>query len=480
MIRMTVADLLEATHAALLVGSTSVSFEGVWMDSRAVKPGGAFVAIEGERVDGNKFAVAAIEAGAHVVVLTKPADDDIREAAMLHGIAVVRAVRDDGEEFMLRLARAWRLRNPQWRVVGVTGSVGKTTTKDMLFAALRTTCATHATEGNHNNLLGVPLTLFGASTSDEAVVVEMGINVPGEMERLTDVVRPNVAVITNIGTSHIGYLGSREGIARAKAQIVTGMQACEGQDAPTLVLSDEDDFSDLIEQEIARPAGVRVVRVGSEPTCLLQATSVSIDEDGLPTVSLRFSDGLELNGMLPLPGRAMVYDLLVAMGAASVLGIGREEAFSGILGMHATRMRLEVRRVPGAPRVIDDTYNASPASIAAGLEVLVSMGCKGRRIAVIGEVGELGAESDRLHGLIGAYAAGKGLDLIAFVGGAAADVMADAAMTMGYSQDRLERFATAEDAARVLGPILKPDDLVLAKGSRSVGLDRFVEGVLAR
>ena len=479
MIRMTVADMLEATRAALVAGQASATFEGVCIDSRAVVAGRAFVALRGERVDGNHFAKSAIEAGAHVVVLTAPADDELLEVAGLHGTAVVRAMADDGEEFMLRLARAWRLRNSQWAVVGVTGSVGKTTTKDMLAAALSTTRVTHATKGNFNNLLGVPLTLFGASSTDEAVVVEMGMNMPGEMERLSDVVKPNVAVVTNVGTSHIGNLGSREGIARAKGQIVSGMRLVDGYDC-AIVLTDADDFSNLIEEEYAKPAGVSVWRVGDGAACAVRAELLSMDENGLPYVRLRFSDGLVLEGLLPLPGRAMVYDLLSAMGAVWALGAAREEAFSGILGMHSTHMRLEVRRAKGGTRVIDDSYNASPSSIAAALEVLCSMRCEGKRIAVIGEVGELGAESSRLHGLIGAYAAAKPLDMIAFVGGEAADVMADAAITMGFSPDKLERFAKAEDAARILAPILGERDLVLAKGSRSVGLDRFVEGVLAR
>lgn len=479
MIRMTVTEMLDATHAALIAGSGETVFEGVCIDSRAVGEGMAFVALPGDRVDGNDFVVPAIEAGAHVVVMTASASEDVVEAATLYGCSILRAVRDDGEEFMLRLAAAWRERNPQWKVVGVTGSVGKTTTKDMLAAALATTMPTHATKGNFNNLLGVPLTLFGASPAHEALVVEMGMNMPGEMERLAAVVRPNVAVVTNVGTSHIGNLGSREGIARAKAQILSCMGRREGI-VPTVVLTDSDDFSDLIEREYAQPADVRVVRVGAGEGCGLRVVRQTMSEDGLPTVCVRFADGLELEGMLPLRGSAMVADLLSAMGAAWALGAGREEAFAGILGMSATRMRLEVRSTREGLRVIDDSYNASPSSIAAALEVLCTMRCDGRRIAVIGEVGELGEQSVQLHGLIGAFAAAKPLDMIVFVGGEAADVMAESALTMGFSADKLERFATSDDAARVLAPILVPGDLVLAKGSRSVGLDRFVEGVLAR
>ena len=175
----------------------------------------------------------------------------------------------------------------------------------------------------------------------------------------------------------------------------------------------------------------------------------------------------------------MVYDLLSAMGAAWAIGTPREDAFAGILGMHASRMRLEVRHATGSPRVIDDTYNASPSSIAAALEVLCSMSCEGRRVAVLGEVGELGDESRRLHGYIGAFAAAKKLDLLVFVGGEMAREMAEAARTMGHSEDALEVVADADEACRTIAPLLEEGDLVLAKASRSVGLDAFVKGVLA-
>lgn len=476
MIRMTVQDMLVATGATLVAGNLDVEFEGVCIDSRQAAGGAAFVAFAGERVDGNLYAAAAFEAGGRVVVLTAEPSAEALDAAKASERALVRAKDDDGEAFMLALAAEWRRRNPQWTVVGVTGSVGKTTTKEMLAAGIGACKRTHATSGNFNNLLGVPLTLCAASPDDEVLVVEMGMNNAGELTRIAAAARPDVAVITNVGTSHIGNLGSRENIARAKAEVVSGLRGTDSV-PPTLVLSASDDYTSFIEKTFCEPAQVRALRVGAPGTAVF-AKSVSLDDDGLPTVELAFADGDVLAGTLSLPGRAMVLDLVSAMGAIDVLGLDRAHALEAICSMKAAHMRLEVRQNEGTARVIDDSYNASPSSMAAALDVLCSMRCDGRRIAVLGEIGELGDEAAHLHALVGAYAAAKPLDLLVLIGTKDARHMAEAAMTMGASEDHLELFATVDEAVRVLGPVLESDDLVLVKASRAAGLDRFAKEVL--
>lgn len=476
MIRMTIQDVLDATGCVLVAGDPEDFFEGASIDSRSVPAGGAFVAFVGERVDGNRFAAKALRDGAALVVLTAEADQETLDAARDTGGAVLRAKEDDGEQFMLLLAKAWRARNPHWVVVGVTGSVGKTTTKEMLAAGIGAHRRVHATSGNFNNLLGVPLTLFAASADDEVLVVEMGMNNAGELERIAAAARPNVAVITNVGTSHIGNLGSREGIARAKAEVVGGLVGCDACE-PTLVLSNADDFSNFIQTTFAEPAGVRVLRVGGTGTAAW-ATSVTLDDDGLPSVQVHTASGANLNGTLSMPGKAMVLDLLSALGVIEALGLPCEPAFRAICGMKAARMRMDVRQVGTSPRVIDDAYNASPSSMAAALDVLCSMRCEGRRVAVLGEIGELGAESMRLHALVGAYAAAKPLDLLVLIGTHDIRHMMEAALTMGFSEDKLEVFDTVEEAVRVIVPLLGQADLVLVKASRAAALDQFTKGVL--
>jgi len=492
MVSMTIADMLQATGATLLCGDPAREVRGVTTDSRAVQDGSVFVCFVGERVNGNQFAAQAVQAGAGAVVLTQDAPDGLQDLAQQSGCALLRAQTVTGKtpddtdpsatEFLLRLAAAWRASNPQWVVVGVTGSVGKTTTKDMLATGLATQFATHATKGNFNNLIGLPLTLLAASPTDEVVVAEMGMNHAGELARLTAVARPTVALITNVGTSHIGFLGSREAIACAKAEIVQGMTAtaeAQGPVRPCLVITDDNDFGDYIDQRFCQPAGVEVVRVGAAKASAVRARHIKLDAQGCPSFTLAFADGWKQKVKLDVPGRHVVSDFLIALAIADRLGADRAAVAEAIAHMPQTHMRLEVLQAPGRPRVIDDSYNASHNSIAAALDVLCSMECTGRRVAVLGQVGELGSEAQRLHGYIGAYAAAKPLDLLVFVGGEDANHMAEAARTMGFSEDCLEVLPTAQRALEVIGPVLAEDDLVLAKGSRSVGLDVFAKGVLA-
>ncbi len=480
MLQLSMPEVVAATAADVLVGGGG-RVTDVVIDSRQVQQGSLFVCFSGERVDGNAYAPSAIERGAAAIALTAKPDDSLVQMAQDRGCTLLRAADDDPTEFVLRLASAWRKRNPQWVLVGVTGSVGKTTTKDMLAAGLSAGGKVHATSGNHNNLIGMSMTLLSADASDEFVVCEMGMDHAGELTRLAAVARPDLAVITNVGTSHIGNLGSREAIARAKAEICSGMRASDDARASVpsrLIMTSDNDFGTLIESEYAAPAGIKVMRVGMTEECAVRARSVTLDDEGMPTVSIVFADGCELFVTLDVPGTHVVPDFLLAMAVVWRLGVDRANAAEAISHMPRTGMRLEVKRAAGCPRVIDDSYNASPNSMAGALDVLCSMQCKGRRIAVLGEIGELGEDAARLHGYVGAYAAAKPLDLLAIVGGENADRMAEAALTMGFSQDKLERFADGAAALSALRGVFGEDDLMLVKASRFVGLDEFAKGVL--
>ena len=479
MIRMSIPEIAQATGASVLLeGAREVTGEVV-IDSRAVSEGGLFVAFAGERVDGNAYLAPAARAGAAAVVASAEVAEDTLAAARESGCAVLRAEGDDCEEFMLRLARAWRERHPEWLVVGVTGSVGKTTTKEMLAAGIGSQRRTHATVGNHNNLLGLPLTLFSVPEGTEVVVCELGMNHLHEIERMAAACAPTLSCITNVGTSHIGLLGSRENIARAKAEIVSGMRP-HGDLAPALALLSSGDFTPFIADGFARPAGVDVVLSGTGETDEVRAGTVTLGETGCATVELSCSDGWSRRVTLSVPGRKVVDDLLLALALIWRLGLDRDRALDAIESMRATHMRLDVQTAPSGARVIDDSYNAAPASMASSLDVLSSMACEGRRVAVLGEMGELGDEAARLHGYVGAYAAAKGVDLLVLVGDELADEMAEAARTMGLSEDAIERFETVEKATEVMGPVLGAGDVVLVKASRAAGLDAFVRGVLAR
>ena len=488
MIECSVSELCAATGATLVAGAGDERVAGCSIDSRKLGAGELFVAFIGERVDGNDFAAAALEAGAGAVALTRAPTGQLCALAAERSAALLRVEGDDATEFLLLLAAWWRERQ-DWCVVGITGSVGKTTTKDMLAAALAATYRVHATKGNHNNLIGVPLTLLEAPTTSEVLVVEMGMNHPGEIARLASVARPRFAAITNIGTSHIGLLGSREDIARAKAEVVATLPSAPPSSvapAPRLFLCAENDYTSFIVEEFARVAGVDVTLVGEGRGSAVVATNITLDEEAHPSFDVRClstlgdaAAGSSFHESLALTGAQVVSDFLFALAMALELGVPARAALSQLAELVPARMRQEVVHASCGCRIIDDTYNASPDSTAAALDALCGMHVSegARRIAILGEIGELGSEEGRLHELVGAYAAAKPLDLLVAVGTSGADHLSRAALLMGLSADRLVRVSDVDALTQVVAPMLAPDDLVLVKASRAAHLDRFVKAV---
>lgn len=477
MIEIAVHGLAQAGAARLLAGDPQRVARGCVIDSRQVRDGSIFVAFPGERVDGNDFAERALEAGAACVVMTRMPDEALLARAAECGSAVLFV--DDPQEFLLLVAAWWRERMDA-TVIGVTGSIGKTTTKDILAQILRRRYRVHVTGGNFNNLIGMPLTVLAAPADTEMLILEMGMSAFGEIERLSLCARPDFAVITKVGTSHIGMLGSREGIARAKGEIVAGMSAtdpADGSSRSRLVLCAEDDFTPFIEREIAAPAGVEVLRVGRTEGADVTASDIRLAADGCPEFTVTFADGGAFATKLSVPGVQSVQNALFGIALGHELGIGAADIDAALRDLTVTGRRQEMRRARVGARIIDDSYNASPESMAAGLDLLCTLPCEGARVAVLGEMGEMGGEAPRLHALIGAYAAAKKLDRVVCVGGANAACMAEAVRMFGTPEDRV---AVVEDHAAALAlvePVLGPSDLMLVKGSRFVGLDRVVEGL---
>ena len=445
MIECTVSDLCAATGATLVSGDGNRHLAGVAIDSRKVGEGGLFVAFSGERVDGNDFAPKAVCAGAAAVALTREPTPELLACAEDAGCAVIRVadgaaqapVEDDAGEFMLRLA-AWWLEAP---------------------------------------------------TDAQVLVVEMGMNHPLEISRLAEVARPRVGVITNVGTSHIGLLGSRENIARAKGEIAAPL-ACAPESTvapePRLFLCADNDYTPFIVEHFAAPANVPVALVGPGEGSCVRACHVALDDEAHPSFDVTLEAdlgagraGSTFRETLRLTGAQVVPDFLLAFAAALHLGVEPEACAGALEALESTHMRQEVVRAACGCRVIDDSYNASPDSTAAALDALSSMRVAqgGRRVAILGEIGELGAEQDRLHELVGAYAAAKPIDLLVIVGTDRADHMERAARLLGFSEDKIVRVADVEALIEVVAPVLEPNDLVLVKASRAAYLDRFVKAV---
>lgn len=473
-----VSDIREATGARLVCGENARVCRSCAIDSRAVEQDGLFVAFVGERVDGNDFAPQAIAAGAAAVALTREPDDALIAQAAACGCAVF--VVEEAEEFLLRLAHRYR-DDLGCAVVGITGSIGKTTTKDMVAAVLQARYRVFATNGNFNNLIGLPLTVLSAPEDTEVLVLEMGMNAAGEIERLSRCAEPSVAVITKVGTSHIGMLGSRENIARAKAEIIRGLAPAPAGAIQTgdvaLVLPAEDDFSSFIRDEFLASVCGDVVFAGVAADDAVRASAVELDAKGRPHFTLTLSDGTAGAAQLSVMGVQSVSNAMLAAAVAERFGMTVPEIAQALRNVTVTGRRQELRRAHIGARVIDDSYNASPESTAAALDLLRMLPTKGKRIAVLGEIGELGGEARRLHGLVGAYAAATKPDVLVCVGSTDAQEMATAARMLGMSARAVICVADAAQATAWVREHLTADDTLLVKGSRFVELDRLVEGV---
>ena len=293
-----VNNLAAATGARTVTGEADRVCRGCVIDSRQVEEGTIFVAFPGENVDGNDFASRAVQSGAGAVVMTREPEAELVSLAQDKGCAIL--LTDDPEDFLLRLAHAYRL-ELGCLVVGITGSIGKTTTKDVLAAVLAKRYRVWATKGNFNNLIGMPLTVLSAPADTEVLVLEMGMNHFHEIERLSQSANPNLAIVSKIGTSHIGILGSRENIARAKAEIVQGMCAA-GDFLPLLVLGGEDDFTPFIRDTFAQPAGIDVMLAGVSDDDEVRARDIRVDDEGRPVFTLDFGQGETTDTMLAIPG----------------------------------------------------------------------------------------------------------------------------------------------------------------------------------
>ena len=318
--------------------------------------------------------------------------------------------------------------------------------------------------------------MLAAPADTEVLVLEMGMNHFHEIERMSQSANPNLAIVTKIGTSHIGILGSRENIARAKSEIVGGMCAA-GDLLPLLVLGGEDDFTPFIRDTFAAPAGVDVMLAGVSDDDEVRACDIRIDDEGRPVFTLDFGLGETIDTLLAIPGAQSVPNAVKAAAVAYRLGVTPEQIDAAFRGLTITGHRQEIKRAKSGARVIDDSYNASAESMAAGLDLLCSLSCTGSRMAVLGEMGEMGDEAPRMHELVGAYAAAKKLDMLACVGGELAQRMAEAARMMGMDEDRIQVFSDYQQVLDRMGGALEQHDVVLVKGSRFVELDRFVEGV---
>ncbi len=423
-------------------------------DSRALKAGDLFVALRGEKFDAHTFVAEAARRGAAGALVEEfPLE-------LPAGFAVILV--PNTLQALQQLAGNYRRTLPL-QVIGLTGSNGKTSTKDLTAAVLGENFQVTKTEGNLNNHIGLPLTLLRARASDQVGVFEMGMNHPGEIAPLAALAQPEVAIITNIGMAHIEFMGSREVIAQEK-----GMLAEVLPPSGTLILSAHDDFAEAIGARTK--ADVVLAGIGKGEVF---ATDLQAQASG--TKFVLHADGRTAEAELAVPGEHMVRNAVLAVAAGRVFGLSLEEAAAGLAKLRLTKGRLEQKVIRGI-QVLDDTYNANPDSVAAALRTLASMPAVGRRIAVLGRMGELGVEAEHGHRLVGEVAAQAHLDGVIGVG-EETQWITDAAWRGGV--EKVVHVDSTEEATKVLRDLVKAGDLVLIKGSRSARMERIVEGLLA-
>lgn len=437
------------SEAAAAMGAQTTlagSFDAVTTDTRAIAQDGLFIALRGERFDGHSFAAQALAQGAAAVVTER--DLGLGERQLLVA---------DTHRALLALAGYYRSLF-QIPVIGVTGSVGKTTTKEMIHTVLSAKYNTLKNEGNLNNEIGVPLTLFRLEKAHEAAVIEMGMSGFGEIARMTRAVRPDAAVISNIGVSHIEKLGSQEGILRAKLEILDGM-------APTapLFLNGDDPLLATV-----RPGAHPVTFYGIEQDrCSVQALHLTSEGAGTD-FALQFPGGTG-RVSLPCPGRHNVYNALAAFAVGVYAGVEPQAAMEALRGYVPAGMRQRIRKAGGAT-FIEDCYNASPDSVAAALAVLAEMQAA-RRIAVLGDMLELGAVSEQAHATSGKLAAQRGVSILMTYGERSA-ATAQAARACGLRDVRA--YDDKRQLADDLAAELRQGDAVLFKASRGMKLEDVI------
>ncbi len=436
----------------VIAGDPSSLAELICTDSRALKSGDLFLALRGENFDGHTFIPEAAKRGALGVIAEEIPGDLPAEFIVIKVGDTLRALQ--------QIAARYR-RSLDLKVIAITGSNGKTSTKDLTAAVLAERFQVIKTAGNFNNHIGLPLTILRAGKGDQIGVFEIGMNHPGEVAPLAALAAPDVAIITNIGVAHIEFMGSREAIALEKGMLAEALSA-EGD----LILNADDDFA----VAIAARTKAHVHYCGMERGDV-RASDVRQDFGG--TRFRLHADQPSVEAELPVPGLHMVSNALMAVSAGRIFGLSLEQCAAGLLKLQLAKGRLEQKTIRGI-QILDDSYNANPDSMVAALKTLAQMPTTGRRIAVLGRMGELGAESQRGHRAVGEVAAKLGIDLVLAVGDEAA-LIADAALIGGSS--RVEKCATGEEALAALREIARAGDIVLVKGSRSARMERIVEGL---
>ena len=469
MISMKASEIANMAGGRIISGNVSVEIGEVFIDSRDVTPGSGFVALTGETTDGHRFIQGAYEKGASLIMISDlgMAKEFGKDALDDENCAIILV--EDTLLALQTLSEAY-LEQMGMRCIAVTGSVGKTTTRDMLYAAVNTTFKSGTNKKNYNSETGLPLTLLSFEPNMDVGVLEMGMDALGQIERLAEIAKPEAAIITNIGISHISRLGSRENIMKAKMEITRGFLS-----ENTLIINNDDDMlSELKDKDLP----YRLIRVGMDPSKEPDYLVKDVKDLGINGTEFKLAtNDWEEEIKLPIPGEHNALDAGLAVAGAILMGVDRKKAISGIMSMKTTGSRMKVSYTSMGDgeegiTIIDDAYNAAPASMKSALKMLSNTEGN-RRIAILGGINELGDLSETEHRNIGKYSAGCQLDMLITIGEMAEWIEEGAKEEASTNKPLFKHFDTKEELYPLIKTMIKPGDIILIKASRSFELDKL-------
>ncbi len=447
-----VSDILKATGGKLIQGDSELPINGISTDTRSIKHGEIFFALEGKNYDGHKFVEQAIHNGAAGAVISSGKKsaysfhNGFKKCALLEVADTLRALGD--------LAKFYRNSLPT-SFIAVTGSNGKTTTKDMAYHVLGNFKSVSRSRESFNNFVGVPLTIFETETAHDFCIVEMGTNAPGEIKRLSEIIFPDFTILTNISHAHLEGLENIEGVASAKSEFIENM-AEDG----TLITNADDDWCN----QIANRFNGKVISFGFDQSAHIKASNVKRNDSGFV---FTVNDSFTVN--LPVFGRHNIYNALAVIAMCDAIGVGIEVICDKFMDFKLPPMRME-RQIFGDIVVINDSYNSNPSSMSSALDEFSQLMTSGRKVLICGDMLELGNYAERLHKEVGAKVADANIDVLWTVGPFSRFV-AEEAIANGMPRENILSCETSEEMCSFVASQLKKDDTVLIKGSRRMKLE---------
>jgi len=462
---MKIKNILEATNGNLIKGEENAEIKEFCKDTRIIKKGDTYIGIKGENFDGNTLWQKAFEAGADTVIVqgidfSKEKLEQYQNKNIIEVKDTIQALADIATYKRTSCKK-------DFQVVGVTGSVGKTSTKDIIANVVAQKYSTLKTQGNNNNNIGLPFTIFKLE-NQEAAVIEMGMNHFGEISKLTKIAKPTISVITNIGTSHIGNLGSRENILKAKLEIL------EGMDKKILVINNDNDLLHKYYLENVENKDIEIHTYGIENDSDVMAENIILNENDSEFICNIKGEKFKIK--VPVGGIHFVYNAICAATVGTLLGLNQEQIKNGIETFELTKKRMDITELKNGVTIINDSYNASFESMQASLKYLNGLNSK-RKIAVLGDMFELGEFSEELHEKVGKEVVKNKIDILICCGKNAKYIVENAEKE-GMKKQNIYYFETREQVEELVKKIWQSGDSILFKASNGMKFFNIVENII--